>query len=732
MKIICGRCSAEVELPAAGEAPQARCPTCGAVFHLPKLAEGEELPHPDTFPGYHIVAIVGFGGMGTVYRAIQLSMEREVALKVLHKRYSHVPRFVERFEREATALAALNHPNIVAVIDRGRVDDTYYFVMEYVRGRTLRYLIRNKQLTVQQAVEIAIQICDALEAAHGCGVVHRDIKPGNILVTPDGLAKVADFGIVHIAGDDKGAERERRTRLGTAKYMAPEQAGTGKVVDHRADIYALGVTLHEMLTGQLPDGVPPSERNPDVPRALDEIVERATREDREERFQSAAEMRDALEAALAKLRSEETSATAVLAPPEGPRCPACGAVLGVADLDCPSCHTRVREPCFRPDCAALNPVGAERCSACNAHLKLLEAERRGELEAALERAKALVAERHFAEAGAELATVEADPHVAFDDLRLRARELRRAARRARLAWAADVAFKSLVAAAAIALSAAVYWLVERTAPPKTRATTRPRTRVATPRPAPTSAKPLPPAPPRLHPRVDPLLEYLLAATGPRWGAVEPETRLAVACDVALVLGDRQPDATVAKSLVANVRAIERGVPPKAGPSRGRLAAALEVLAETTLALLRRDKSLADLMKTLETDFAARRQAAQGSGARLALAARTLQGASAKALARAEIRLGAQEQSLLLGVALDPPTADADLAGVASRVLRAARMLLLRFYGQKSAAREPELMDWAWRRMREGERSRETTVRLACGLEAMLVPLVLEWRGVGGG
>jgi len=393
-------------LPSAGDTPRARCHACGAVFHLPKLAEGEELPHPDAFPGYRVVAIVGFGGMGTVYRAIQLSMEREVALKVLHKRYSHVPRFVDRFEREATALAALNHPNIVAVIDRGRVGDTYYFVMEYVRGRTLRYLMRNKQLTVERAVEVAVQICDALHAAHACGVVHRDIKPGNILVAPDGLVKVADFGIVHIAGDDKHAERERRTRLGTAKYMAPEQRGTGLVVDHRADIYALGTTLYEMLTGRLPDGSPASAHNPAIPKPLDEIIERATREDREERFQSAVEMRDALEAILATLKLEETSATAVLAPPEGATCPACGAALGAADLHCPTCRNRVREPCFRPGCGALNPVGAERCSLCSGHLKLMEGERRAHLEAALDKAKRLMAEGRLAEARAELEPVQ--------------------------------------------------------------------------------------------------------------------------------------------------------------------------------------------------------------------------------------------------------------------------------------------------------------------------------------
>jgi len=725
LKIICGKCSAEVELPSAGEAPQARCPACGAVFHLPKLAEGEELPHPDAFPGYRVVAMVGFGGMGTVYRAIQLSMEREVALKVLHKRYSHVPRFVERFEREATALAALNHPNIVAVIDRGRVDDTYFFVMEYVRGRTLRYLMRNKQLTVARAVEVGMQICDALQAAHGCGVVHRDIKPGNILVTPDGLVKVADFGIVHIAGENKHAERERRTRLGTAKYMAPEQRGTGLVVDHRADIYALGITLYEMLAGRLPDGSPASVHNPAVPKPLDEILERATREDREERFRSAAEMRDALEAVLASLKLEETSATAVLAPPEA-ACVACGAVLGAADLDCPKCGNRVREPCFRPGCGALNPVGAERCSVCSGHLKLMEGERRTHLAAALDRAKALMAEGRLAEARAELEPVQADPHAVFEDLRLRARELRRALGRARLRQLAAIVGKGLVAVAAIALSAALYWLVGRVARPKTQ---RPKP----PLPA-TAVRPSPPRPPepppqKPEPSRDPLLEYLLAATGPRWAAVEPESRLAVACDVALLLG-RAPPERLKADLLAKLDSIASGVQPRGGPSRAMLTVAIEALTEKTIDLLAREEALNGLMRQIKADFAAKRKATEKTGLRLALATKTLQDALAAARAKTNPRPATDQQRLLLAVALDPPLGNGDLATAAGRVLRSARLLLGHLYAQKGQGVEPEFLEWARRRVVAAERSDQTTIRLTNALEAMV--LALAPRAVAGG
>jgi len=717
LKIICGKCSAEVELPSGGESPQARCPSCGAVFHLPKLAEGEELPHPDAFPGYRVVAIVGFGGMGTVYRAIQLSMEREVALKVLHKRYSHVPRFVDRFEREATALAALNHPNIVAVIDRGRVGDTYYFVMEYVRGRTLRYLIRNKRLTVERAVEIAIQICDALEAAHGCGVVHRDIKPGNILVTPDGLVKVADFGIVHIAGDNKHAERERRTRLGTAKYMAPEQRGTGLVVDHRADIYTLGVTLYEMLTGRLPDGSPASAHNPAVPKPLDEIIERATREDREERFQSASEMRAALEAVLASLKLEETSATAVLAPPEA-ACPTCGAVLGAADLDCPKCGNRVREPCFRPGCGALNPVGAERCSVCSGHLKLMEGERRAHLETALERAKSLMAEARLAEARAEIEAVVGDPHAAFEDLRLRAHELRRALGRARLRQLAAIVGKGLVATAAIALSAALYWLVGRVA--------RPKTQRAKPSASSTPVRPSPPRPPKPPPEKpepsrDPLLEYLLAVTGPRWAAVEPETRLAVACDVALLLGGAPPEG-LKPDLLAKLDSIAKGVEPRGGPSRAMLAVAIEALTEKTIDLLAREDALDGLMSQMRADFAAKRKATEKTSLRLALATRTLQDALATAQARINPRPATGQQLLLLAVALDQPLGDGDLASVARRIVRSARLLLGLLFERKGRERGPEFLEWARRRVVAAERSDLTAARLANGLEAMVLAL----------
>ncbi len=707
-------------MPSAGQAPRVRCPNCGAVFHLPKLAEGEELPHPDTFPGYRVVAIVGFGGMGTVYRAVQLSMEREVALKVLHQRYSHVPRFVERFEREATALAALNHPNIVAVIDRGRVGDTYYLVMEYVRGRTLRYLIRNKRLTVERAVEIAIQICDALQAAHGCGVVHRDIKPGNILVTPEGLVKVADFGIVHIAGDDKHAERERRTRLGTAKYMAPEQRGTGLVVDHRADIYALGITLYEMLTGQLPGGSPASAHNPAIPKPLDEIIERATREDREERFQSAVEMRDALEAVLASLKLEETSATAVLAPLEAARCPACGAVLGDADLDCQACGNRVREPCFRPGCGALNPVGAERCSVCSGHLKLMEGEQRARLEAALDKAKRLMADGRLAEARAELEPVQADPHAAFEDLRLRARELGRALGRAWLRQFAAIVGKSLVAAAAIALSATLYWLVGRTAPAKTQRTKPPQPATAVRPPAPRTPTPAPSRKP--EPSRDPLREYLLAATGPRWEAVEPETRLAVACDVALMLGGPTAPEGLKSDVLAKLDSIAKGVQPRGGPSRGMLAVAIETLTEKTIDLLAREEALTGLMSQMKADFAAKRKATEKVNLRLALATRALQDALAAARAKTDPRPATGEQLLLLAVALDPPFGNGDLASAAGRVVRSARLLLGHLYAHKGQEVEPEFLEWARRRVVAAERGDQTTTRLASALEAMVLAL----------
>jgi serine/threonine protein kinase len=226
------------------------------------------------FPQLEIIELIGKGGMGAVYKARQPALDRFVALKILRPGTAGDPGFAERFNREARALARLNHPNIVGVHDFGQAGGLHFLVMEFVDGANLREVEHAGQLAPEQALAIVPQICEALQFAHGEGIVHRDIKPENILLDKKGRVKITDFGIAKILGQT--SERVSLTGakdvVGTPHYMAPEQVEKPLTVDHRADIYSLGVVFYEMLTGELPLGrfaAPSSKVQMDV--RLDEI-----------------------------------------------------------------------------------------------------------------------------------------------------------------------------------------------------------------------------------------------------------------------------------------------------------------------------------------------------------------------------------------------------------------------------------------------------------------------------
>ena len=213
------------------------------------------------FPQLEILERVGYGGMGVVYKARQRELDRLVALKILRPDFENDPGFAERFQREARALAKLNHPHIVTVYDFGKQGDLYFFLMEFVDGTSLRHVEQSGRLSSKEALAIVPQVCDALQFAHEQGIVHRDIKPENILLTKDGRVKIADFGLAKLARphDENANAIERpltgtREVIGTPHYMAPEQIEHPTEVDHRADIFSLGVVLYEMLTGELPLG----------------------------------------------------------------------------------------------------------------------------------------------------------------------------------------------------------------------------------------------------------------------------------------------------------------------------------------------------------------------------------------------------------------------------------------------------------------------------------------------
>ena len=289
---LCPECLLRVGL---GTEPGGSAPGAGSARRFAP-PEPEELA--PSFPQLEILELLGRGGMGAVYRAKQRGLDRVVALKVLPVEIGHDPAFAERFAREARALARLSHPNIIAVHEFGEAGGFYYFVMEFVDGINLRQMLRARRLSPREAMAIVPQICDALQYAHDQGIVHRDIKPENLLVDRQGRVKIADFGLAKLLGKTPQGEALTRSAevMGTPQYMAPEQLEKPLEVDHRADIFSLGVVFYEMLTGELPMGrfAPPSKKV-QVDVRLDEIVLHALEKEPERRYQHASEVKTDVE-----------------------------------------------------------------------------------------------------------------------------------------------------------------------------------------------------------------------------------------------------------------------------------------------------------------------------------------------------------------------------------------------------------------------------------------------------
>ena len=267
----------------------------------------QQTKHDVLVDRYELGPVLGQGGMARVYRGLDRQLRRQVAIKLLAPPFDRDREFVERFQREARAAAGLNHPNIVAVFDSGSDDGTHFIVTELVDGETLAdRLGRDGAMPPAEAVAVAVDIARALAAAHERGLIHRDIKPGNVMLPPDGRVKVVDFGIARAAGSD--TLTNTGVVLGSTAYLSPEQA-SGQPVDERADLYALGCVLYEMLTGRVPfsadtpiatmyrhvneDPPPPSTFVP-IPSELEDIVMRALEKDPKRRFASASELETAL------------------------------------------------------------------------------------------------------------------------------------------------------------------------------------------------------------------------------------------------------------------------------------------------------------------------------------------------------------------------------------------------------------------------------------------------------
>jgi eukaryotic-like serine/threonine-protein kinase len=286
--------------------PDGLCPRClllvatapsgsGAAARPREVPTQQELA--EHFPNLEIGDLLGQGGMGIVFRARQRGLERPVALKLLAREIAAEPGFAERFAREARVLASLAHPHIVQVYEFGQRGPWYFFAMELVEGASLREMLRARSLSPRESLAIVMQMCDALQYAHDRGVVHRDIKPENVFVDRAGQVKILDFGLSKVAGAKPGDTLTRTDQvLGTPHYMAPEQWERPETVDHRADIFALGVVFYELLTGELPLGrfEPPSHKVV-VDVRLDDVVLRTLAREPQRRYQHASEVKTAVQ-----------------------------------------------------------------------------------------------------------------------------------------------------------------------------------------------------------------------------------------------------------------------------------------------------------------------------------------------------------------------------------------------------------------------------------------------------
>jgi len=332
----CPKCGAA--LPASATA--GLCPRCLLAEAMvptqvdPELSAQPPLPPEQLaphFPQLEILECLGRGGMGVVYKARQKSLNRIVALKLLAPERVRDPQFAERFTREAQALAALNHPNIVTIHDFGQAGGFYYLLMEFVDGVNLRQLLRLRKFTPEEALAIVPPLCDALQFAHERGIVHRDIKPENLLLDKAGRVKVADFGIAKMlgtvsvsgqVGESAAPESATQTTVGTPAYSAPEQKTDPRRVDSRADIYSLGVVFYELLTGELPGKrieLPSAKVHIDV--RLDEVVLRALEQEPERRYQTASELKTVIETVVAETLKATGAGSSVpgAGPKNGPR-----------------------------------------------------------------------------------------------------------------------------------------------------------------------------------------------------------------------------------------------------------------------------------------------------------------------------------------------------------------------------------------------------------------------------
>ena len=277
------------------------------------LKDGTKAVAPHQIPGYKILGKLGAGAMAIVYKAQQLSLNRTVAIKILPKRFTENPEYVTRFYKEGQAAGKLNHPNIVQAVDVGEAGGYHYFVMEYVEGKTIYDdLAAGKIFSENEAIDIIIQVARALAHAHSCGLIHRDVKPKNIMINTAGVVKLADMGLARETTDIEAAKTEKGKAYGTPYYIAPEQIRGEMDIDGRADIYGLGATFYHMVTGRVPfmadeptevmkkhlkqELIPPDHINTSLSAGVSEVIEVMMAKNKTDRYSNVQELLVDLEA----------------------------------------------------------------------------------------------------------------------------------------------------------------------------------------------------------------------------------------------------------------------------------------------------------------------------------------------------------------------------------------------------------------------------------------------------
>lgn len=386
--IRCRACDATVDTKAALLDGKTTCPQCGATLTVfsddtlaPRVPAASGATAADGFaelriPGYEIIRQIGRGGMGFVFEARQASLDRSVAIKVLAPHLGTDPQFAARFEAEAAALARLAHPNIVSIYERGRCGDRLFFVMEFVAGDAqgrpvdLKSVIARGPLDNEEAQRLVVQVMRALTVAHAEGIVHRDVKPGNILLDRHGNAKVADFGIACF-GDAGDSERftQPAAAMGTYDYMAPEQRTDAATSDARADIYSTAAMLYEMLVGRVPVGAfqPPSVARAGVHPAWDAVIARGMHPERDERFPSMTAFVAAVEELVFDPSHQTAAGRAAVTAVPGARCHECEQPVREDAHYCPSCRSPQFLHCAK--CGALMRAALKGCEQCGADLQ---------------------------------------------------------------------------------------------------------------------------------------------------------------------------------------------------------------------------------------------------------------------------------------------------------------------------------------------------------------------------